>query len=68
MIMISMMMMMMAMVMVMAVMVVMMVMVIKTSKPLPGLSTVRSPPLPFVTYNLAILHCPTRLHLKMITQ
>ena len=43
-----------------------MMMMMMTSKPLPGLSTVGPPPLPFVTDNLAILHCPARFHLVVV--
>ena len=42
------------------------VIVMMTSKPLPGLSTVGPPPLPFVTDNLAILYRPARFHLVMV--
>ena len=40
-----------------------MVLMMITSKPLPGLPTVGSPPLPLVTHNLAILDGPARFHL-----
>ena len=40
-------------------------MMIMTSEPLPGLPTVRPPPLTLVTDNLAILHRPPWFHLVM---
>ena len=40
-----------------------MVLMMIPSKPLPGLPTVGSPPLPLVTHNLAILDGPARFHL-----